>query len=49
MVRGRTPGTYMCQIRGSDDQLLNSATFIVQGMSKIDDYFLDKNATLVKV
>ena len=42
MVRGRTPGTYMCQIRGSDDQLLNSATFIVQGMFKIDDYFLIK-------
>ena len=32
MVHGRTPGTYTCQIRGSDDQLLNSATFIVQGI-----------------
>ena len=31
MVRSGTPGTYMCQIRGTDDQLLNSATFIVQG------------------
>ena len=33
MVCGRTPGTYMCQVRGTDDQLLNSATFIVQGRS----------------
>ena len=31
MVRSRAPGTYMCQIRGMADQLLNSATFIVQG------------------
>ena len=33
MVRGRIPGTYACQIRGPDDQLLNSATFNVLGRS----------------
>ena len=33
MVRSGTPGTYMCEIRGTADQLLNSATFIVQGRS----------------
>ena len=32
MVRGRTPGTYMCQIRASDNRFLNSANFIVQGI-----------------
>ena len=32
VVRSGTSGTYVCQIRGMADQLLNSATFSVQGM-----------------
>ena len=31
MVSGRTPGTYTCTIRGTSDQDLSSAIFIVQG------------------
>ena len=31
MVSGRTPGTYICTIRGTSDQDLGSANFIVQG------------------
>ena len=32
MVSGRIPGTYTCQIRGPNDQLLNSANFSVRGI-----------------
>ena len=32
MVSGRTPGTYTCTIRGTSDQVLNSANFTVQGI-----------------
>lgn len=39
IVHGRTPGTYTCQIRAPDDQLLNSANFIVQGMYYNQLYF----------
>ena len=31
-VSGRTPGTYTCTIRGTSDQDLGSANFIVQGI-----------------
>ena len=31
MVSGRTPGTYTCTIRGTRDQDLGSANFIMQG------------------
>ena len=30
-VNGRTPGTYTCQIRGADNQVLSSADFTVHG------------------
>ena len=32
MVSGRAPGTYTCTIRGTSDQILNSANYIVQGI-----------------
>ena len=32
MVSSRAPGTYTCTIRGTNDQVLNSANFIVQGI-----------------
>ena len=32
MVSSRTPGTYTCTIRGTSDQVLNSANFTVQGI-----------------
>ena len=32
MVSSRTPGTYTCQIREQNDQVLSSANFSVQGM-----------------
>ena len=31
MVSGRTPGAYTCTVRGTSDQDLGSANFIVQG------------------
>ena len=34
MVSGRAPGTYTCTIRGTNDQVLNSTNFIVQGIYK---------------
>ena len=33
MVSGRTPGTYTCQIRGTNDQILSFANFSVQGIT----------------
>ena len=33
-VSGRAPGTYTCTIRGTNDQVLNSTNFIVQGIYK---------------
>ena len=32
----RTPGTYTCQIRGTDNQILDSKDFIVQGIIHCD-------------
>lgn len=32
-VRGRTLGTYICHIRGSNDQVLSSASFNVEGIT----------------
>ena len=31
-VNNRIPGTYTCQIRGADNELLNSKDFIVRGI-----------------
>ena len=30
-VNGRTPGTYTCQMRGADNQILSAVDFIVHG------------------
>ena len=32
-VNNRIPGTYTCQIRGADNEILNSKDFIVRGIT----------------
>ena len=39
-VSGRTPGTYTCTIRGTSDQDLGSANFVVQGIINLQCMYL---------
>jgi hypothetical protein len=43
MVSGRTPGTCTCTIRGTSDQDLGSANFIVQGTIIYCVYYIAGN------